>query len=143
MGQNASAPKGAIVVGKFTCHICHESKQETSNGGTGYATNKAGSKICYACCAGVDIQEMKDEGKIILYLTKGPENKHAEYSVTNWPGTLRFPVILISSSWQNFAGMAGRNDFWFKVPLDPYIWHGYQIGDNDIAHCRRTKKKKL
>lgn len=125
----------------FYCSQCKEEKPRQTIGGTGYAIKGNGHKICYQCCAIIDRQEMIEEGKIVLYHMPADGSKPWNHGkITNWPGTLSFPVSGSSKSFHNFAGKDGRTDFWFKGP-DGHIWHGYQIGHyNQIAHCKRTKE---
>ena len=101
---------------------------------TGYGLNPIdGKRSCYKCCAAIDATYMKEKGRIALYLT--------ESGVTNWPGSLSFPVLARTKGGHNIA--QSRYDVWFRGP-DNFIWHGVQYGENtQICHCRRTKKQKL
>lgn len=102
---------------------------------TGYGTTPDGRRHCYECIATMDKNRMIWDGKITLYFVKRDE----KHFVTNWPGSLEFPVLNVKTSFHNMAGRNGRTDFWFKGP-DGKTWHGYQIGQyNQIAHCKRTK----
>lgn len=113
----------------FTCIDCYKAKPVQTQGGTGYATAPQG-KVCYECCATRDKAAMRADGKYTLYLSDG--------QVTNWPGTLRFPVRKLRKGRHNLARV--RYDFEFIGP-DGKLWTGYQIGDNtQIAHCRRVKR---
>jgi hypothetical protein len=112
-----------------TCIKC--TQPFTADGiGTGYGIDKDGNKVCYQCCAESDRAYMVDNGKITLYLT--------EKGVTNWPGTLVFPVFGVPRKSRNNFG-AKRLDAWFVGP-DRHIWHAVNIGDNEIARCKRTKE---
>jgi len=113
----------------FTCASCKESKPVNSSGGTGYAIQENGAKICYKCCAPLDTSYMLNTGKITLY-------DCGDRGLTNWPGTLTFKVIRRSSSFHNMAGK--RYDVWFMA--DGKAWHGVRYGDNtQLVHCKRTK----
>jgi len=115
---------------KFTCSVCKKEKSVQESGGTGYGLDKDENKICYECCAKGDIQYMKKNHKITLYLT--------DSEVTNWPGTLRFSVTGKTTGRHNFAGV--RYDIWFT--FDGSIWHGVQYGDNtQLCHCKKTIRK--
>ena len=141
----------------FTCSRCqNELPIPAAPGGTGYALDDDGEKICYDCCAELDKQWMLAHGKIALYLTCEPASKARLHGrpftsatanicgrktageVTNWPGTLRFPCHTRTGG-HNIAGV--RYDCWFTGP-DGYEWHGVTIGDNtQICRCKRTKTK--
>lgn len=129
----------------FTCKICRLEKPVQTNGGTGYAVDNQGQKVCYACCAYVDRQEMVKEGRIVLYLTcepayfvKHPLGRKTRGTVSNWPGTLTFNCHTRTGK-HNIAGI--RYDCWFTGP-DGYEWYGVGYGENSqIVRCQRTKKK--
>lgn len=109
---------------------------------TGYATDTKGKKICYECCAKADRAQMKEHGKIWLYLSEynTPQGKYlTNYKVTNWPGSLVFNIHRIKTGRHNIARV--RYDVWFIGP-DRHWWHGVQYGDNtQICRCERTKEK--
>lgn len=101
--------------------------------GTGYATNAAGARVCYACCADVDRDFMREHGQIALYLTS---LRGSSGEVTNWPGSLRFAVKGRKEGSHNFTGY--RVDVWFD--FDGSEWRGVLYGRNtQVVHCRRTK----
>lgn len=104
---------------------------------TGYGVTHMGERHCYACCAADDREAMTREGRATLYLKSTPEHGRG-WAVTNWPGTLEIPVAFACTSKHNWG--LKRRDVWFRGP-DGAIWHGYNVGDNDIAHCKRTKRK--
>lgn len=124
---------------EFTCNICGITKQPDSQFTTGYGRDKHDNKVCYLCCADQDKKQMMDEGKITLYLTesKSPlQGMKPEY-VSNWPGTLRFPVYHSRKGRHNFART--RTDVWFQGP-DGNEWWGVLYGEHtQLIHCRRTK----
>lgn len=115
-------------------------------GGVGYARDAKGKTACYECCAARDRAEMECSGtskRLPLYLSrsrvemKDGSIKGGSWKVTNWPGTLRFPVNRIEKGQHNIAGT--RTDVWFKGP-DYFWWHGTLYGENtQIVHCKRTK----
>ena len=131
----------------FTCSVCWEPvslpETPTGSGATGYAVTSEGEKVCYACCAVREEESMKQTGKAVLYLLR-----HERYSkdkrsfpsyyweVQNWPGTLRFRCE-IKKGRHNWAG--SRIDAWFRGP-DGKLWHGVNIGDNEILRCRATNR---
>ena len=96
---------------------------------TGYGTLPSGEQICFACCADEDRKEMREKGRITLYLT--------DHEVTNWPGTLRFKVLEKRSSYHNMVGRNGRTDVWFKDEAGNR-WHGVNIGNSQILRCRKV-----
>lgn len=123
------------VITSFRCSRCLETKEHSGGCGTGYAYNEAKEKVCYDCCAKDDRTYMTEHGQITLYLSK----IQGQYFVGNWPGTLKFVVPFHSKSKTNWGDE--RIDFWFRGP-EGLIWHGKQIGKwNQIARCKRTKKK--
>lgn len=120
---------------KHACSVCN--KEIKSIGlSCQYAVDKDHNKICYDCVAELDRQTMIDQGNsnhLPLYF----DNDRME--VTNWPGTLRFPVTGARHGGHNIAGQ--RVDLWFWGP-DGYQWHGVQYGTfTQIAHCKRTSTK--
>lgn len=113
----------------FTCSECGAEKEVQTNGGTGYGEYQ-GRKVYYACCADIDREKMKETGRAVLYLD-------GIQQLTNWPGTLRFPVRYSKAGNHNMTG--SRIDVWFQGP-DGKEWHGVQYGDNtQLCHCKRTK----
>ena len=71
---------------------------------------------------------MLKHGRGVLYLTKDAEGKH---SASDWPGVHKIPVYYIR------AGKNGRTDVWFKTGGE--IWHGVNIGDNQLLRVKRNK----
>lgn len=128
----------------ISCSKCgKECKPEGCS--TGYGENSKGEKVCFACCAETDRAEMIETGRATLYLSKRKEAPVREkgvylgcdYEVTNWPGTLRLPVLGMTIGRHNFAGRT------YKVRLrgpDGKLWTGIQFGDNtQICRVRRSK----
>jgi hypothetical protein len=122
--------------GYFACADCGEAialPDRATFGAAGYARLDDGRQVCYACCAIRDRQDMRATGKATLYLTKDAKG---QWSVGNWPGTLRINTAPPMPSRHNIAGR--RYDVWFRFEGQP--WHGVQYGDNtQIVHCKRTK----
>ena len=124
---------------QFTCDSCGRTLINESTFTTGYGETPDGKKHCYECCAMGDVEYMTDNGKWTGYFVEGKNVKDGR--VTNWPGSLSFPIFAGSPSRSNTNWGLWRSDFWFAGP-DGHIWHGYQIGENSqIAHCKRTKRK--
>jgi len=100
--------------------------------GVGYATNSAGERVCYACCAVADEKQMQEDGKITLYLESSPTRE--ANTVTNWPGSLKFRVVF----WKKSKHAFGHNMIiaYFKDSNGAW-WSAKNIGDTQIAHCRR------
>jgi hypothetical protein len=123
----------------FTCDRCGLQKSYTGIG-TGYARNDKDEKICYDCCAILDTEYMLEHGKIALYLdekTVGHNGCLTKREVTNWPGTLRFPVHYATKGRHNIART--RTDVWFIGP-NRTRWHGVIYGsDTQICHCKKLK----
>jgi len=132
------------------CDVCHKIiVAPKASGGTGYGQDENGKRSCYECCADQDRKWMQEKGQTTLYLTyktapripheghEGPDVRRGV--ITNWPGTLAFPVYYLKEGRHNIAGR--RYDAWFSGP-DGHIWHGVQYGDNtELIHCKRTKEK--
>ena len=109
---------------------CGHPPSPHSDSMAGYGEKVDGTRHCYECCAKYDEEDMEKSGRAVLYYT-GKE-------VTNWPGSLRFPVYYSRQGRHNIAGI--RFDFWFIA--FGHIWHGIQYGSQtQIAHCKRTKEK--
>jgi hypothetical protein len=120
----------------FDCAKCGIVKPVQVSGGTGYAIQGDGSKVCYDCCAELDKQTLILEGnsdKLPLYLSKDSEG----WKVSNWPGTLTFRPGKVQEGKHNIAG--SRTDVWFQGP-DGKRWWGVQYGEwTQIIHCKRVK----
>lgn len=138
------------------CHECAAAlpARDEATCAAGYATGKAepisshvdapelkagetlerSPAICYACCGKHDKAYMLEHGKITLYLSRADDG----WYVGNWPATLRFPVSHMKQGAHNIA--RSRYDAWFTGP-DGKQWHAVNIGDNQIARCKRLKAK--
>ena len=111
---------------------CGHPESEHSEFTRGYGQDADGKKYCYACCAERDKKQMRDAGKIALYLTE----KDGKSEVTNWPGSLRLAVMRETVGRHNMAGK--RFDVYFR--FEGQSWHGVQFGSNtQICHCNRIK----
>lgn len=118
-------------------------------GGTGYAVTRDGKQLCYPCSSEREAEHMRTSGRTSLYLSwRGPitskqtreENEANMPVVTDWPGTLKFPVLQFTSRKAScFGRPIERTDFWFAGP-DGYVWHGVNKGDMQLASCKRTKR---
>ena len=112
---------------------------------TGYATLRdTGAVICFECCGKRDRATMIETGhskNLPLYLRTvvQPGGTHGKSEVTNWPGTLRFPVWGLTQGRHNMART--RTDIWFNGP-DGRVWHGVQYGNfTQVVHCKRTRER--
>lgn len=90
--------------------------------------------LCYECCAFYEALSMLANGSLTLYLSgeKGRER------VTNWPGTLTFPVfgrVRISKAF----GRVPRQDVWFIFA--GHVWHMRVQGNMQCGQARKTKKR--
>ena len=130
--------KGIIKMSETTCSKCNKEFIPTRCG-TGYGVDKDNNRVCYSCCAISDKEQMRTSDKIVLYLTKKVINEKRgeyQYHVTNWPGTLDFPVYYSRNGCHNIAGT--REDVWFV--FEGKTWHGIQYGNfSEICHCKVTK----
>lgn len=133
--EEAAAAKPAAGL-MFQCGDCHQIKPVQTDGGTGYATgptDKPHALICYACCATRDCAEMRERGIATLYFTIANDGRK---EITNWPGTLRFQVTYAAKFRHPFSKCgAWRGEF---TGPDGKLWRFRNIGDNQIAHCRRA-----
>lgn len=123
----------------FQCAVCRQIKPTADSGGTGYG--KSGNDlICYDCCGRRDRWSMQAGEPITLYFTHGglafgkPESNPP--AITNWPGTMRFPV----QSYRRFRHPFTREAYCgsFYGP-DGKLWRFKNIGDSQIAHCRPAR----
>ena len=110
----------------MTLEICIDCSRFTE----AYGLTNENETICYACCAKRDMQYMRDNNRITLYLDTNKKE------VTNWPGTLTFP-IKIKEGRHNLCRF--RYDVWFN--FEGYTWHGVTYGnDTQLCHCKRHGK---
>lgn len=105
----------------------------TRAGGAGYGRTQDGAVRCYACCAKHDKAQMMANGEIVLYLVRQPDGSHA---VTNWPGSLEFVARGVRPMRHPFA--PARIGY-FTGP-DGRTWSAKNIGDSDIARCKRLAR---
>lgn len=123
----------------FRCTVCKRTLPVRTEGGTGYGLHgKAKKKVCYDCCAELDKKRMQKTGTAFLYLTK---DATGSWVITNWPGTLRFTPYLVRKGGHNWYRVE-RFDAWFIGP-DGAVWHGVNLGDNEVLRCKRTKSRRL
>lgn len=124
-----------------------------------HALLPAGSLICFRCAGAFDLFKLRAFGNgrgVALYLTidftdaggarrVGFGSPYVLFSgwVTNWPSTLRVRVLRGVRGEHNIAGH--RYDIWFRIPGDPFVWHGTQYGEwtQLVRHAKRTKKREL
>lgn len=115
---------------------------------TGYGTNENGDKICYRCCAALELDYMREHGRTVLYLSLDEDATkadygHKRYKITDWPGQLKFtPINGVYVGRHNWG--IPRYDCWFADRENPdgtQYWHGVQYGDDtQLIHCRRIKR---
>lgn len=135
--------------------------------GYGYDGNGADARaMCYRCCGERDKRDMESTGAATLYITRKPdaptakergEHWHADshtgrggygrtrahlraqdWSVSNWPGSLTFPVYTIKRGAHNWHNVE-RIDVWFI--FGARVWHGVNVGDSQILRCKRTRQE--
>ncbi len=113
----------------MNCELCFKEIVTDSKLSTRYGRDKQDRIVCYSCCAILDRIDMSQHGDTVLYLSNN--------EVTNWPGSLRFPVNYWRKGKHNIA--RNRYDVWFKGP-DGFVWHGVQYGDyTHLCHCKKTR----
>lgn len=80
---------------------------------------------------------MRKLDRITLYLTRDTTKPYPDYTVSNWPGSLRIPVRHVSIGRHNMAGK--RYTAYFTH--EGREWVGVQYGDNtQVLHCRKLKQ---
>ncbi len=84
------------------------------------------------------LAQLKEGDCGLLYIFGAGIRQGAQGRVGTWDGTYKFPITRQRFSFHNMAGREGRIDLWFN--FDGSIWHGVNIGDSEIVHCRRTKR---
>jgi len=83
----------------------------------------------------VKMQKFGHSKHLPLYLNK---NKNS-WEVSNWQGTLQFPVSSYREGKHNIAGR--RVDIWFKDRIGN-LWLGVNYGNwTQVVHCKRLKTK--
>lgn len=89
----------------------------------------------------LEVQAMKETGRAVLYLwhTK-PEGAQFSYPshVGTWASASQERFSITYRKSRNNWG-AQRTDVWFN--FDGSVWHGVNLGDNDIVRVRRTQSK--
>ena len=93
--------------------FCCQCKKEIEDHKYGQSNGKV---FCYECCAVLDLEHMTKAGKSTLYW------KQDTRELINWPGTLRIKAMLVQAG-KRCLGQP-RTDVWFKLPNDPFVWHG-------------------
>ena len=119
----------------FYCMTCRHDKplNMTGSGGTGYGVSPSGNAFhCYTCCAKTERDSMLRNGNATLYLSQ-ETGKPAR--ITDWPGELAFSVTEIRKFRHPFARSAYCGTF--RGP-DGMVWRFKNIGDSQIAHCKRA-----
>lgn len=110
-----------------------------------YGKDDKGNRFCFACCGKRDLEQIKNEDRITLYLTMPTHGarmngqiKFFDGKVSNWPGSLSIHATGRVGN-HNIAG--NRYDIWFTDPFG-IKWHGVQYGDmTQLVHCRKLKGK--
>jgi hypothetical protein len=86
---------------------------------------------CFACCGQTDCLRMIETGKAVLCLSKEADG----WKITNWPGTLTIKPSHVRKMNHPFTRQAYIAYFRFNGA----DWSAKNIGDNQIARCRRLK----
>lgn len=96
-----------------------------------------GATLCKACCADDTRRRLRVGEPMILYY------EHRRKAVTDFLGGLDIPVFAEKKSIRrlSWGGEVERYDVWFTYGDGRNIWHGVNIGDNQIVRCRRLKRK--
>jgi len=110
----------------FACVDCRQLLPVTPGSTTGYGHDTDGHFVCFACCGARDETALRagDFKGVVLYYN-GKE-------VTNWPGTLRMPVLHVREGRHNMARVQRR--IYFAGPNRRLAATLY--GDNTQLLCR-------
>lgn len=104
---------------------------------------------CYDCHTRFEVEKMIQDGSAILYLTLAPKWSGCgnvppldwpRSTITNYSGTFELKLPGTPDKSKHNWG-CDRYDVWFYGP-DGALWHGLNIGDNQILRCKRLKKQK-
>jgi hypothetical protein len=132
------------------CHACADARvlecghtpSPHSHVTTGYGTDAAGNRHCYACCHAQDVKNATETGRMTCYLTDYTGGKldtgRDRARISSWPGLELGKVTGIVRHPRGGGMGAQRTDVWFIGP-DGQKWHGVNRGDNDILRCTRLK----
>lgn len=105
-------------------------------GGTGYAVQENGRKVCYWCAGAHERQQMIETGRGCLYLINSDRDGAPRWVITDWPGTFELRAYGIMHSWgvtpsgARFPIVAGCFD------LAGHRWYFRVSGDMQLARCR-------
>lgn len=124
---------------------CGHESSHSLNITPGYGKTPDGRKICYACCAEFDREQMRKTGKITLYLKmqryestilgQKANGIYCKAELTNWPGSLKIPCF-VHMGRHNLA----RKQYNVRFEFEGQKWRGIQCGDDtELCHCRRNK----
>ena len=95
-----------------------------------------GERLCAACAVAAEKEYMQRMGRTTLYMYKG--------YITNFSGDLKYPILRTKKSIAIVFGRYStlRFDAWF-IDENKALWHCVNVGDNEIAHCKRLQRKPL
>lgn len=147
----APLPIAAQTGGEGACAACGAALPvRAGTGGTGYANlvpdpeargTPGHGRICYRCAAVDEAVAMSRTGRTFLYAGRMGSPAYpgafAPLTVTNWPGSLKFPA------WGRTTGDGfgrGKTRVWFRTPDGAY-WAG--VGPSETGtyvRCRRLKR---
>lgn len=123
----------------FLCDRCRQLKPvggiENYVGGTGYAVTSDRRLVCYKCCGQMDWLALAETQRQTLYLVK----KGAGWFINNWPATMEIPAFDVRTINHPFVPVGQARIAYFFGPNNS-IWYVKNIGDNEIAHCRKIRK---
>lgn len=113
------------------CARCHALiPPRLGDGPVGYGLTPKNEPVCYDCCAVEDKNRMLKGEPITLYLST---NEKGEPVLTNWPGTLRIPVMAVKKGKHNIAGSQYNVRFTFHGKR----WYGRQYGEmTQLCRCK-------
>lgn len=105
--------------------------------GTGYGrVADSDTRYCYRCCADMHRADMINDGRTVLYLTKGADGRD---KVTDWTGNLTFSPSYVRH-WRGwgFGGWYPCAQAWFTGP-DGKPWSIRVQGDMECGRARRLR----
>ena len=131
-GMRHNAPEETV-----TCSVCGlDVKTAAGDLFARHGKTAGGDSVCLECMTRVEgewLANMPEGARFCLYLS---DRRGRPAEVTNWLGTVRYPVASYRYGQHNMA--RSRWDVWFTLPSGRRVW-GVNIGDNQILRCRVLK----
>lgn len=124
---------------KFRCYGCGKDEEALIISPTReiispyYGVDAEGHEYCPSCAHERDVEYLRDNDKVTLYLTNGG------WSVQNWAGTIKITPAHVSIKPNGHNWGLTRRDVWF-TDMHGNKWWGFQLGENsELLHCKKLK----